>query len=81
MEILQIVYVAINVVALIFGLIWLLGAQEPKISAYIFSIIRKCLGKVGVILASFILVILTIPAISVLAVIIAFITLIGAYTA
>ena len=54
MEILQIVYVAINVVALIFGLIWLLGAREPKISAYIFSIIRKCLGKVGVILARYI---------------------------
>ena len=79
MAVFQIIYVVINVIAVIFGIFWFTDLWALDIVSNIFSFINKHFGKPGAVITAILAVGLFIPAISIFAVIAVFTVIIGAF--
>lgn len=80
MAVLQIIYLAINIVGIIAGLIYFVSSAECSIFSDLFTFIRKYFKKVGVIITAILLICLLLPTITFMSALIAFVTLYGIYT-
>lgn len=79
MAVLQIIYLAINIVGIIAGLIYFVSSAECSIFSDLFTFIRKYFKKVGVIITAILLICLLLPTITFMSALIAFVTLYGTY--
>jgi hypothetical protein len=78
MAILQIIYLVINLIGTIIGLVWLNRAEDSIISSC-FTFISNHFGNIGVAIASILFVALFIPAITAISIVITFLSLISTY--
>jgi len=79
MAVLQIIYLAINIVGIIAGLIYFVSGAEVAIFSDLFTFIRKYFKKVGVIITAILLISLLLPTIAFMSAVIAFVLLYGTY--
>ena len=79
MVVLQIIYLAINIVGIIAGLIYFVSGAECSIFSDLFTFIRKHFKKVGVIITAILIIGLLLPTIAFMSAVLAFVMLYGTY--
>ena len=79
MAILQIIYLAINVISIIVALIYYIGEAETTIFSDLFTFIHKHFKKVGVFITAFVLISILLPTIAFMSALTAFIMIYGTY--
>jgi Na+-transporting NADH:ubiquinone oxidoreductase subunit NqrB len=79
MVVLQIIYLAVNLVGIGAGLIYFVSGAECSIFSDLFTFIRKYFKKVGVIITAILLIGLLLPTITFMSALIAFVMLYGTY--
>lgn len=80
MAILQIIYLAINVVGIIAGLIYFISSAEYVIFSNIFTFVYKYFKNVGLAVVIILLILLLLPTIAVMSAIITFTAVYGSYS-
>ena len=80
MAVLQIIYLAINVVGIVAGLVYFVTAADCDIFSNIFTFVHKYLKNIGLVIVTVLLILLLLPTITVLSAIITFTTTYGAYS-
>ena len=79
MAVLQIIYLAINIVGIIAGLIYFISSAECSLCSDLFTFVRKYFKKVGVVIVALLLIGLLLPTITFMSALIALVTLCGTY--
>lgn len=80
MAVLQIIYLAINVIGIVAGSIYFVTAADCNIFSNIFTFVHKYLKNIGLVIVTVLLILLLLPTIAVLSAIITFITVYIAYS-
>jgi hypothetical protein len=80
MAVLQIIYLAINVVGIVAGLIYFVTAADCNIFSNIFTFVHKYLKNIVLAIIAILFILLLLPAIAILSAIITFTTIYGAYS-
>ena len=80
MAVLQIIYLTINVIGIVAGLIYFVTAADCNIFSNIFTFVHKYLKNIGLAIVTVLLILLLLPTITVLSAIITFITVYVAYS-
>lgn len=80
MLVLQIIYLAINVIGIITSLIYFTAEAECPIFSNLFTFIHKHFKNIGVVVFSILLIILLLPTITFMSAVLAFTVIYGTYT-
>ena len=80
MAVLQIIYLAINVIGIVVGLIYFASAAECTIFSNIFTFIHKYFKNIGVAIIAFLIILLMLPALAVVSAVISFTAIYGTYS-
>ena len=79
MAVLQIIYLTINIIAMIVGLVYFCSEAEVNLFSNVFTFIRKYFKSVGVIIVAILLISLLLPALAFISAVIAFTMICGTY--
>jgi hypothetical protein len=79
MAILQIIYLAINVVGIIAGLIYFVSSAECVLFSNIFTFVHKYFKNVGLAIITILFILLLLPTLTVMSAIITFTAVFGGY--
>ncbi len=80
MAVLQIIYLAINVIGTIAGIIYFVSSAECDLFSNIFTFVHKYFKNVGLAIATILFVLLLLPTLTVMSVITTFIAVYGNYS-
>ena len=79
MAVLQIIYLAINIVGIIAGLIYFISGADCSLCSDLFTFVSKYFKKVGVVIVALLLIGLLLPTITFMSALVAFVLLYGTY--
>ncbi len=79
MAVLQIIYLAINAIGMIVGLVYFCSEAECNLFSNIFTLVQKYFKNAGVIVFAILLIGLLLPALTFMSVVVAFTMICGTY--